>query len=157
MQKSKIIIVAGIFVGIISFAVMIGYIGQGNVRQVPIFWKERIEQTVAFEDIDGKVQLKGISGIDGDPNPRMVTRTNFAYILHVQNNGDRTHTLYIEGLEIETDPIEPGKEFTLTIHPTGEGTYRYYDKSPNLEPLGYLEVHTVVPSDEFTGFLHDLI
>ncbi len=42
------------------------------------FWKEKIEQTVAFEDIDGKVQLRGISGVDGDLNPYLVTRTNFA-------------------------------------------------------------------------------
>lgn len=146
-----------ILVGIISFAVMIGYVGHGNVRHVSIFWKEKVEQTVAFEDVNGTVQLRGISGVDGEPNPRLVTRTNFAYILHVSNNGDKPHRLYIEGLEIQTDIIEPGKQFTLTIHPTHEGIYKYYDKSPQMMLLGYLEVHTVVPSDEFTGFFRDLI
>lgn len=136
---------------------MIGYVGHGNVRQVPIYWKEKVEQTVSFEDVNGTVQLKGISGVDGEPNPTLVTRTNFAYVLHVSNDGNKDHRLYIEGLEIQTDLIEPMKQFTLNIHPTKEGIYKYYDKSDKMIFLGYLEVHTVVPSDEFTGFLRDLI
>ncbi len=81
---------------------------QGNVRHVSISWQEKIEQTVAFEDIDGQVQLKGISGVDGEPNPHLVTRINFAYILTVINNGDKQHRLYIEGLNVETNLLEPG-------------------------------------------------
>ncbi len=135
----------------------ISYIGGGNVRHVEIFWQERVEQTVAFEDVDGKVQLQGISGVDGEPNPHLVTRTSFAYILTVINNGDKNHRLYIEGLDVQTDLLEVGQQETLTIYPDKEGVYKYFDKRENLEHLGFVEVVTVVPSDEFTGIWKDLI
>ncbi len=133
------------------------FIGQGNIRHVTISWQEKIEQTVAFEDIDGNVQLKGISGIGGEPNPYLVIRTNFAYMLTVINNGDKHHRLYIEGLNVQTDLLESGQQETLTIYHTEEGIYKYYDIQQGLELLGYLEVRTVIPSDEFTGFFRDLI
>lgn len=157
VSKDKSIILFAVVIGVVSLAGMMIFIGQGNIRHVPISWQEKIEQTVAFEDIDGKVQLKGISGIDGEHNPYLVTRTNFAYILTVINNGDKHHRLYIEGLDIQTDLLEPGQQDTLTIYPTEEGIYKYYDKLQELKSLGYLEVRTVIPSDEFTGFLRDLI
>ena len=146
-----------IMIGVAALAGMIGFIGQGNVRHVSIFWQERVEQTVAFEDVDGNVQLQGITGIDGDPNPYLITRTNFAYLLTVINNGTTQHRLFIEGLEVQTDLLEPGSQETLTIHPDKEGVYKYFDKRENLIHLGFLEVRTVVPSDEFTGFWRDLI
>lgn len=157
MISNKTLVIAAILVGIVSLAVMIGFIGQGNVRHVSIFWQERVEQTVAFEDIDGKVHLRGILGVDGEPNPHLITRTNFAYVLTVVNNGDKHHRLYIEGLEIQTDLLEPGQQETLTIYPEKEGIYKYFDKRDRLQHLGFLEVKTVVHSDEFTGFWRDLI
>lgn len=156
-SKDKILIVIAILVGVVALAGMIGFIGQGNVRHVEIFWQERVVQTVAFEDIDGKVQLQGISGIGGEPNPHLITRTSFAYILTVINNGDRHHRLYIEGLDIQTDLLEVGEQETLTIYPDKEGIYKYFDKRENMEHLGFLEVKTVVHSDEFTGIWRDLI
>ena len=155
--KDKKIIIIAIVAGVIGLAAVIGFIGQGNVRHVQIFWQEKVEQTVAFEDVDGKVQLVGLSGIGGEPNPHLVSRTSFAYILKVINNGESHHRLYIEGLEVQTDLLEPGQEDTLTIYPTEEGVYKYYDKREFLEYLGILEIKTVVPSDEFTGVLKDLI
>jgi hypothetical protein len=141
----------------VALAGIIGFTGQGNIRHVSIFWQERVEQTVAFEDIDGKVQLQGISGIGGEPNPHLITRTSFAYVLTVINNGDQHHRLYIEGLDTQTDLLEPGQQETLTIYPDKEGVYKYFDKRENLEHLGFLEVRTVVHSDEFTGIWRDLI
>lgn len=155
--KDKKIIIFAIIGSMIGFAAIIGFIGQGNVRHVQIFWQEKVEQTVAFEDIDGKVQLIGLSGIGGEPNPHLVSRTSFAYILTVINNGDKHHRLYIEGLEVQTDLLEPGQKDTITIYPTQEGIYKYYDKRELLEYLGVLEIKTVVPSDEFTGIFRDLI
>ena len=146
-----------ILVGLVSLAAMIGFIGQGNVRHVSIFWQERVEQTVAFEDIDGQVQIRGISGVGGEPNPYLITRTSFAYLLTVINNGDTNHRLYIEGLNVQTDLLEPGQQEVLTIYPDMEGVYKYFDKRENLEHLGFLEVKTVVPSDGFTGIWRDLI
>ena len=155
--KDRKLIVVAIIAGVVGLAAMIGFIGQGNVRHVEIFWQEKVEQTVAFEDIDGKVQLVGITGVTGEPNPHLISRTSFAYILTVVNNGDQHHRLYIEGLELQTDLLEPGQQDVITIHPTEEGVYKYYDKRERLEQLGIIEIRTVVPSDEFTGFLRDMI
>jgi len=155
--NDKKLIVIVIIVGVIGLVAMIGFIGQGNVRHVEIFWKEKVEQTVAFEDVNGKVQLKGIYGISGELNPHLISRTSFAYILTIVNNGDKHHRLYIEGLEIQSNLLEPGQQDVITIYPTEEGLYKYYDKRERLEHLGFLEIRTVVPSDEFTGFLRDMI
>jgi len=54
-------------VGVGALAGMIGLIGQGNIRHVEIFWAEKVEQTVAFEDVNGMVQLRGLAGISGEP------------------------------------------------------------------------------------------
>jgi len=156
LKERKLIIVA-IIGGLIGLAAIIGFIGQGNVRHVQIFWQEKVEQTVAFEDIDGKVQISGVSGIKGESNPHLISRTSFAYVLTVINNGEKHHRLYIEGLEIQTNLLGPGEQETITIYPTEEGIYKYYDKRERLEYLGDLEIISVVPSDEFTGFLRDLI
>ena len=157
LSKDKSIIIIAIVIGVVALTGMMLFIGKGNVRTVPISWQEKIKQTVAFEDIDGIVQLKGISGVDGEPNPYLVTRINFAYVLTVINNGDKNHRLYIEGLNVETGLLEPGQQETLRIYPKEEGVYKYFDKSEGLVPLGSLEVRTVIPSDEFTGFFRDLI
>ena len=156
LSKDKFMILVVVVIGVVALVGMIVFIGQGNVRHVPITWKEKIEQTVAFEDIEGKVQLKGVLGVDGDPNPHIVTRINFAYILTVINNGDAQHRLYIEGLNVETSLLEPGQQDILKIYPTKEGIYKYYDKQGH-EPLGLFEVRTVIPKDEFTGIFRDLI
>lgn len=157
ISKDKWLVITGLVVGLVALTVFIGFIGQGNVRQVALFWPEKVEQTVAFEDVDGDVQLRGIKGISGEPNPTLISRTSFAYILTVINNGDKHHRLYIEGLEVQTDLLEPGQEETLTILADKEGTYNYYDKRDRLKLLGQIKIVTVVPSDEFQGFLKDMI
>ena len=157
IYNNKKLIVIAIIAGVVGLGAMIGFIGQGNVRHVEIFWTEKVEQTVAFEDVNGEVQLKGISGISGELNPHLISRTSFAYILTIVNNGDKHHRLYIEGLEIQSNLLEPGQQDVITIYPTEEGLYKYYDKRERLEHLGFLEIRTVVPSDEFTGFLREMI
>ena len=156
-MKDRTLIFLAIIVGILTLSVIIGFIGQGNVRHVSIFWQERVEQTVVFEDIAGTVQLRGISGIGGEPTPSLITRTGFAYVLTVINNGDTNHRLFIEGLNVQTDLLDPGEQDTLVIYPDKEGIYEYFDKRQWLKHLGFLEVKTVVPSDEFTGIWRDLI
>ena len=157
VSNGKKLIIIVIVLGIIGLGSIIGFIGQGNVRHVEIFWQEKVEQTVVFEEINGKVQLRGISGIAGEINPHLISRTSFAYILTVINEGDKHHRFYIEGLEIQSNLLEPGQQDTITIYPTEEGIYKYFDKREKLEHLGFLEIKTVVPSDEFTGILRDLI
>ncbi len=73
------------------------------------------------------------------------------------NNGNKHHRLYIEGLDVETDLLEPGPQETLSIYPDNEGVYKYFDNRQHLEHLGFLEVKIVVVSDEFTGIWCDLI
>ena len=55
------------------------------------------------------------------------------------------------------DLLESGQQEIVTIYPDKEGVYKYYDKRERLEHLGFLEVKTVVHSDEFTGIWRDLI
>ncbi len=157
LLTNKQIVVVSIIGAVVALAAMIGFIGQGNIRQVPIFWQEKVEQTVVFEDIDGKVQLRGVLGVSGDPNPTLISRTGFAYFLTVVNNGDKEHRLYIEGLNVQTDLLDPGEQETLTIFPNEPGTYTYYDKRQTLQKLGELKIISVVPSDDFQGPLKDLI
>ena len=156
-SSDKKFVIIGIVVAIAALVIIIGFVGQGNVRQVAIFWPEKVQQTVVFEDIDGKVQLRGISGVETEPNPTLISRTGFAFVLTVINNGDTHHRLYIEGLEIQTDLLEPGQQDTITMYPSEEGTYNYYDKRERLKLLGQIKIISVVPSDEFTGPLKDLI
>lgn len=157
MNSDKIIVVVGLVCGVTALVVMVGFIGQGNIRQIPIFYPEKIEQTIAFQEVDGEVQIVGVTGIRGETNPTLVSRTSFAYILTVMNNGTTFHRLYIDGLNVQTDLLEPGQNDTLTIFPTEEGIYNYYDKRQHLKKLGQIRVKTVVPSDEFQGFLKDML
>jgi hypothetical protein len=155
--KDKKFVILALVVGILGMAAFIGFIGQGNVRHVAIFWQEKVEQTVVFEEIDGKVQLRGIIGVGGEPNPTLISRTSFAYVLTVINNGETQHRLYIDGLEVQTDLLNPGQQETITIYPTEEGVYNYYDKRERLNKLGQVQIITVVPSDDFQGIWKDLI
>ena len=74
---------------------MFGFIGQGNVRHVSLFYPEKVEQTIAFIDTSDGVKVIGIKGTSEDNNPTLIMRTSFAYILTVINNGDKHHRLYI--------------------------------------------------------------
>ncbi len=157
MRREKMIIIAGLASGVVALAAMIGFVGQGNVREVPLFYPEKVEQTVAFQEVDGKVQIVGITGVKGEANPTLLSRTSFAYILTVINNGTTHHRLYIDGLNVQTDLLSPGESDTITVIPTKEGIYNYYDKRQWLTQLGQIHIVTVVPSDEFEGFLKDMI
>ena len=102
-SNDKILVIVGLVVGIIGLAVMIGFIGQGNVRHVEIFWTEKVEQTVVFEDIGDEVKIKAIKGVKGDDNPTLISRTSFVYILTVINNGTELHRLYVDGFNVQTE------------------------------------------------------
>ncbi|MDH3657108.1 MAG: cupredoxin domain-containing protein [Nitrosopumilus sp.] len=156
-SNDKIWIIAALLGGVVVLAVTIGFVGQGNVRHVTIFWTEKVEQTVIFEEIDGKSQIKAIKGVLGDANPTLLSRTSFAYILTVINNGTTFHRLYIDGFNVQTELLEPGQQDTITIYPDKEGEFTYYDKRQHLIPLGKIKIVSVVPSDEFQGIWKDLI
>ena len=156
MNDKKFVIIA-LVVGFSALAILVVVIGQGNVRHVALFWQEKVEQTVVFEDVNGEVQIRAIKGVESDPNPTLVSRTSFAYVLTVINEGDKHHRLYIEGFEVQTDLLEPGQQETITIFPQEEGVYNYYDKRERLKLLGQIKIVNVVPSDSFEGVMRDLI
>ena len=156
-SNDKILIIAALICGMIALVIIVGFIGQGNVRHVAIFWPEKVEHTVIFEDIDGKTQIRAIKGVTGDVNPTLLSRTSFAYVLTVINNGTTNHRLYIEGFNVQTDLLEPGQQDIITIYPDKEGEFVYYDKRQDLTPLGKIKIITVVASDEFQGIWKDLI
>ena len=149
--------ICAIIGGIAALSITVGFVGQGNVRVVPIFWTEKVEQTVVFEEIDGVVQINAIKGVLGEKNPTLYSRTSFAYILTVINNGTTLHRLYIDGFNVQTDLLEPGQEDTITIYPEKEGEFTYYDKREYKMPLGKIKIVSVVPSDDFQGIWKDLI
>ena len=150
-------IILALIAGITGLSVTVGFVGQGNVRQVEIFWTETVEQTIVFEEINGETQVRGIKGVGGDANPTLLSRTSFAYILTVINNGTTLHRLYIDEFNVQTELLEPGQQDTITIYPDKEGEFTYYDKQENLTPLGKIKIVSVVPSDEFQGIWKDLI
>ena len=140
-------ILSVIAIGIASFAILVAFAGEGNVRHVEIYLPEQITQTVAFQE-DETVEIAGISGTAEAHNPILVTRSgDFAYVLAVRNDGTSPHRLYIEGLEVQTDLLMPGDEDTITVVPKKPGTYDYYDKTQTLKKLGQLKVVQVVPRD----------
>ena len=143
--------------GIIVLSATIGFVGQGNVRHVSIFWNEKVEQTLVFEEINGDVKIRAIKGVSGETNPTLISRTSFAYILTVINNGTTVHRLYIDGFNVQTDLLEPGQTDTITVYPDEEGEFTYYDKRQHLTPLGKIKIISVVPSDGFQGIWKDLI
>lgn len=156
MRNDKRFLAVLLIGGFAAFGALVVLTGQGELRQTSLYYPETVRQSVAFEEIDGDVVLRGTSGVSGI-NPDLITRTGFIYVLEVTNNGDRHHRLYIEGLNVQTDLLVPGQNDNITISPTEEGVYAYYDKRERLHELGRLEVRTVVPSDEFEGPLKDLI
>ena len=156
-SKDKTIVIICLASGIIALAVMFGFIGQGNVRHVPLFYPEKVEQTIAFIDTVDGVKIIGIKGTSEGDNPTLIMRASFAYILTIVNNGDKHHRLYIDGFNVNTDLLEPGQNDTVTIFPTEEGIYNYYDLRERYELLGQMKSVQVVPSDGFEGPLKDLI
>jgi hypothetical protein len=157
LASDKKFLIIVLVVGVAALGIMIGVIGQGNVREGTLFYPEKVEQTVAFQEVDGKVKIVGKLGVIEDDNPTLIMRTSFAYILTIVNEGTTHHRLYIDGLEVQSDLLSPGENDTLTIFPSEEGVYNYYDKREKTVLLGQLKAVTVVPSDEFEGVMRDLI
>ncbi|WP_316505190.1 hypothetical protein [Nitrosopumilus sp.] len=148
-NQDRMLIVSALVVGVVVFGILITFIGQGEVRHVEIFLTEQVKQKVAFQDIDGKAALVGISGTGEANNPTLVTRVSFEYVLTVVNQGDKHHRLYIDGIDIQTDLLAPGDEDTITIIPSKEGTYNYYDKRERSELLGQIKAVVVSPDEKF--------
>jgi hypothetical protein len=128
MKNNKKFLIISIIVGMVFFSLLITFIGQGNVRQVPIFFKEYMKATIAFRNIDGETKIIGLKG-NAEINPTLVMRTgDFAYILTVINQDTVPHMFYVKGLEVHTKLLRPGENETITIYSKQPGTYNYYDR-----------------------------
>ena len=107
-----------------TFALLVVFVNRGGVRPVLIFWKEKVETTIAFRNVNGQLEVVGLEG-NTQVNPTLVSRTgDTAYALTVINQDTTSpHVFYIaDGLI-----IRPGQNDTITIYPKNEGTYNYYD------------------------------
>lgn len=138
ISDSKMVLLA-LVGGIAAFAMALVFISGGVVRHVDIFLPEKTYATVAFRNIDGQTQIGGTSGIGGT-NPTILMRTgDFAMELTVVNEDSIPHALYIDGLNVLTRLLQPGKTEVLTLYSEGEATYNYYDYvEKNEEPLGQI-------------------
>jgi hypothetical protein len=134
------LVVVSIVTMIAAFALLVVYVNAGDVRHVSIFWKERIDTTVAFRNVNGELKVLGLKGIT-QVDPTLVTRTGDpAYVLTVINQDTIPHLIYIgDGLNIHTKIIRPGHYDSITIYPKKEGTYTYYDWVTKGKPLGQLK------------------
>lgn len=125
-NSSKIVLVA--LVGCISFLILIVvFVSAGFVRQVPIFWKEEIRATIAFQEINGQLKVVGLIG-NGGINPTLVMKAGDSpYILTVINQDTKPHIFYVEGLGMHTKLLQPNENDTITLISKNETTYNYYD------------------------------
>jgi hypothetical protein len=126
----------GIAAMIAAFAILLIFVSGGGVRHVAITWKEKIEATVAFRNVNGQVKVVGLKG-NTQVNPTLVSKTgNTAYILTVINQDKLPHVFYIEGLNVHTKIIRSGENDTITIYSKSEGVHNYYGWPFKQRPLG---------------------
>ena len=140
-------IVAALAGGMVVFVFVSVFVSQGNVRHVQIFWKETIEATVAFKNIDGELKIVGIKG-NGEINPTLVMRAgDYAYILTVINLDTIPHVFYVDGLEVHTKVLRSGENDTITLYSKNEGTYNYYDRFAAESPIGQIKAVKITSID----------
>jgi hypothetical protein len=78
-----------------TFALLVVFVNEGGVRPVSIFWKEKIETTIAFRNVNGQLEVVGLKGTT-QVNPTLVSRTgDTAYVLTVINQDTTSpHVFY---------------------------------------------------------------
>lgn len=145
INEGKLVAI-GIIGGLAILVLFFVFISGGLVRHVPITWKEKIETTVAFRMIDGKLNVIGLVGNSGT-NPTLLMRTkDFAMVLTIINQDKTPHMLYIDGLDINSKILKAGENQTITFYSPMEGTYNYYDRVSSLtEPIGQIKAVKVTP------------
>jgi hypothetical protein len=145
IDEGKLVAI-GVIGGLAILVLFFVFISGGVVRHVPITWKEKIETTIAFRMINGKLNVVGLVGNSGI-NPTLLMRTkDFAMVLTIINQDKTPHMLYIDGLDVNSKIIKPGENQTITFYSPSEGTYKYYDRLSSLtEPIGQIKAVKVTP------------
>jgi hypothetical protein len=125
--NSRLVIIA--LVGcMVFFALVVVFVGEGFVRQVPIFWKEDIRSMIAFKEMDGQLKVIGLVG-NGGIDPTLVMKAGSTpYILTVINQDTKPHMFYVDGLNVHTKALRAGENDTITLVSKDEATYNYYDR-----------------------------
>jgi hypothetical protein len=103
----------------------------------------KAETEIAFKEVSGVLQVVGVEGVSGT-NPTLIARTGFVYNLYVTNNDSIPHMLIIEGLNVRTKLIASGQTEMISVFPTTEGEFRYYDETMKTR-FGVLKVVAVEP------------
>ena len=125
--SSRIVVIA-LVTTLVFFVFIVVFVGEGFVRQVPIFWKEDIRTTVAFKEIDGQLKVVGLIG-NGGTDPTLVMKAGSTpYILTVINQDSKPHMFYVDGLNAHTKVLRAGENDTITLISKNEATYNYYDR-----------------------------
>lgn len=139
IDEGKLVAI-GLVGGLAALILFFVLVNGGLVRHVPITWKEKIETTIAFKTVDGKLNVIGIKGNSGT-NPTLLMRTkDFAMVLTVINQDKIPHMLYIDGLAVHTKILKAGENQTITFYSPTEGTYNYYDRlSSSSNPIGQIK------------------
>ncbi|HSB57301.1 MAG TPA: cupredoxin domain-containing protein [Nitrosopumilaceae archaeon] len=137
-MDDKKIIIAGIVGGMVLLASLAVFVGFGNIRHVPIFWKETIKSTVAFEKIDDQTRIVGVEG-NSEINPTLVMRADGTlYLLTIINRDEIPHMFYVEGLDVTSKVLRAGENDTITLVTKKVGTFAYYDRFEE-KPLGVIK------------------
>jgi hypothetical protein len=93
IDEGKLVAI-GVIGGLAILVLFFVFISGGVVRHVPITWKEKIETTIAFRMINGKLNVVGLVGNSGI-NPTLLMRTkDFAMVLTIINQDKTPHALY---------------------------------------------------------------
>lgn len=125
MKSTKTFIVIGVIAGFAFFVLAIAYVGQGNVRERSLLLGEKVEQTIALEQIDNQLHVIGVRGIGG-LDPTLVMRSDYPYFLNIINRDEIGHRFYIEGLNVTSKYIPSNDMDTILIYGSPVGTYQYY-------------------------------
>lgn len=127
LGSSRIVVIA-LVTTLVFFVLIVVFVGEGFVRQVPIFWKEDIRTTVAFKEIDGQLKVVGLIG-NGGTDPTLVMKAGSTpYILTVINQDSKPHMFYVDGLNAHTKVLRAGENDTIILVSKNENTYNYYDR-----------------------------
>jgi len=127
LESSRFVIIALVST-LVFFVLIVVFVGEGFVRQVPIFWKEDIRTMVAFKEIDGQLKVVGLIG-NGGTDPILVMKAGSTpYILTVINQDTKPHMFYVDGLNVHTKVLRAGENDTITLISKNEDTYNYYDR-----------------------------
>lgn len=147
MSDGKFVMIA-IAGTVAAFVILLVVVSGGGVRHVQIFLPEKIEDTLAFRQVDGKTALVGIKGI-AQVNPTLTMRTGgYSLELTVINEDDEPRMLYVEGVGAFTKVLRPGDTDVVSFRSPGEATYNYYDyMDDSREPLGQIMAVKVTAFD----------